>query len=155
VKRLLPWFVLTAVVLSTSIPLRASSLPVIAGEVSGIELCPQDWCGAAIFAGIYSGRVGINPHALGIMTVAVTHTDLPELGETALITGGLWRLRLLSGRTITGVVTYGELTNPFDDDTFGVSVDLLILSGGIGTLSFDGILSHQVFPPTIGGALTQ
>src|SRR4029434_4819781 len=39
---------------------RASS-PTIAGEISGIELCPEIACGAAIFNGTFQGTVGNKP----------------------------------------------------------------------------------------------
>jgi hypothetical protein len=154
-KRLLSLFGLVVVLALGTVTVRADSVPVIEGDFTGIELCAQDLCGQAIFFGIYTGRVGPNHHALGTIAVAVNHEPLPDVGDSAAITGGVWRLRLLSGRTITGVVTGGELTNPFGNDTFGVSADLAIVSGGIGTLAFEGVLSHQTFPPTIIGELLQ
>jgi hypothetical protein len=155
-SRLRAALVLTIVLAAGAASVRADSVPVIQGRVSGIELCPQAICRAAIFIGVYAGQVGVNPHALGTMTVAATHDDLPVDGSSA-ITGGAWRLRLLSGRTITGVITGGELSNPCDDsdNAYCVSVDLAIASGGTGSLTFEGVLSHDVFPPTIVGALSQ
>jgi hypothetical protein len=145
--------VLVIVLLAGSAPLRANSTPAIDGEVSGLELCEQAVCGAAIFVGLYQGQVGFNPLALGLMSVAVTHEDLPEAGYTAAITGGVWRLRLLNGRLIAGVVTGGVLANPRGDDTFDATVELLVTSGGSGTLTFEGLLDHTVFPPTVSGRL--
>jgi len=145
--------VLVLALVAGSAPLRAESTPVINGEVSGFELCEQAVCGAAIFAGLYHGQVGFNPLALGLMSVAVTHEDLPSVGDTADITGGTWRLRLLSGRLISGIVTGGTLAHPEDDDTFDATVHLQVLSGGSGTLTFEGVLDHNVFPPTVIGSL--
>jgi hypothetical protein len=145
--------VLVLVLLAGSAPLRADSSPAINGEVSGLELCEQAVCGAAIFVGVYHGRVGFNPFALGLMSVAVTHEDLPEVTDTAAITGGVWRLRLLSGRLISGIVTGGVLENPRGDDTFDATVELLVTSGGSGTLTFEGLLDHTVFPPAVSGSL--
>jgi hypothetical protein len=152
-RRRFPLLVLILVLSVGLAPIHAASRPAIDGDVSGVELCQQATCGAAIFIGLYVGRVGLNPYAVGIMTVAVTHDDLPATGEIAAITGGVWRLRLLSGRTFTGVVTGGALANPRGDDTFDVRTELLVTDGGVGTLGFDGVLSHTTFPPTIGGAL--
>ncbi len=154
-RRLLPLLALASVLLVGTVPVRADSLPVINGSVSGIELCPQSLCGAAVFVGVYSGQVGRNYHAFGTMATAITHDDLPDVGQTAAITGGLWRLRLLSGRTIAGDVTGGTLANPRGDNTFDVTVDLHLVTGGAGWLTFSGILSHNNFPPTINGSLTQ
>jgi hypothetical protein len=151
--RRLPVVLVLALILG-SVPVRAESEPNIDGQVSGLELCEQAVCGAAVFIGLYHGQVGHNPFALGLMSVAVTHEDLPLAGETANITGGLWRLRLLSGKLITGIVLGGELANPRDDDTFDATVQLLITTGGSGTLSFQGLLDHTVFPPAIGGSLS-
>ena len=64
-------------------------------------------CGSAIFVGVFQGRVGINPKAIGTIAVQVKHDPLPLPGHHAAITGGSWQL--LSGlRLITGDVT-GDL----------------------------------------------
>ena len=41
-------------------PVGASS-PTIAGEISGVELCPEIACGAAIFNGTFQGTVENKP----------------------------------------------------------------------------------------------
>ncbi len=153
-KRLLSLSVLAMLVLAGTIPVQASSVPVIRGEVSGLELCPQSICGAAIFTGLFGGQVGANPFAFGIVSVAATHEPLPDPDETADITGGVWSLRLLNGRRFTGVVTGGTLLNN-GDDTFAVRVQMLLVTGGSGQLHFQGTLSHQVFPPTLIGGISQ
>ncbi|HEY7474111.1 MAG TPA: hypothetical protein VH679_03805 [Vicinamibacterales bacterium] len=154
-KRLLSFSLLTLLVLAGTIPVRASSLPVIQGEVSALELCPQSICHAAIFTGLFVGQVGVNPFSVGLISVAATHEDLPEADDPpAGITGGVWSLRLLNGRRFTGIVTSGSLSNN-GDNTFDVTVRMQIVSGGSGSLQFHGTLSHQVFPPTLIGTISQ
>ena len=153
-KRLLTLPVLVLLLLAGTIPVQASSVPVIRGDVSGLELCPQSICGAAVFTGLFVGQVGVNPFSVGLISVGATHEDLPDPDQFADITGGVWSLRLLNGRRFTGVVTGGSLFNN-GDDTFNVDVDMALVSGGTGTLSFQGVLSHQVFPPTLIGRITQ
>src|SRR5262245_18821881 len=76
-----------------------SSDPIIQGGVQGIELCPKFICGRAYFTGIFQGRIGGNPSALGIINTALDHDDLPtEIGVSANITGGDWELRTLTRR---------------------------------------------------------
>src|SRR5262245_12807234 len=81
----------------SSAVVRADSLPVIQGTVSGLELCPQSVCGAAIFVGVFRGRVGTSP-SIGTVSVLVKHNPLPPPDMTADITGGLWTIQLLNGR---------------------------------------------------------
>jgi hypothetical protein len=154
VKRLLSFSALAVLLLVGTVPVQASSVPVIRGDVSGLELCPQSICGAAIFTGLFVGQVGVNPFAVGLVSVAATHEDLPDPDEFADIIGGVWSLRLLSGRRFTGVVTSGSLFNN-GDDTFAVNVQMLLVGGGAGQLTFNGTLSHQVFPPTLIGEIVQ
>jgi hypothetical protein len=154
-KRLISGLVLSAVLLAGVVPLRASSFPVVQGNASGIELCEQAVCGAAIFVAIYSGQIGNNLHSLGTMAVAVTHTTpLPEVGEPGFLTGGYWQLQPLFRPAIKGWVTGGTLSNN-GDNTYHVVANLHIVSGGIGELTFDGTLSHNAFPPTIIGTISQ
>ena len=153
-KRLLSFSVLAMLVLAGTIPVQASSIPFIRGEVSTLELCEQSVCGAAIFTGLFLGQVGGNPFSIGVISVAAKHDDLPDPDKTADITGGVWSLRLLNGRRFTGSVTDGSLFNN-GNDTFDVRVEMEILSGGSGQLRFHGTLSHQVFPPTLIGGITQ
>ncbi|MAG92696.1 MAG: hypothetical protein CMJ48_02945 [Planctomycetaceae bacterium] len=47
---------LIAVVLASANPSRAAG-PDITGAISGIELCEQSVCGAAIFVGVFYGTV--------------------------------------------------------------------------------------------------
>jgi hypothetical protein len=153
-NRLVSLSLLALLVLAGTVPVQASSLPVIRGEVSGLELCPQSICGAAIFTGLFVGQVGANPFSVGVISVGATHEDLPPPDLSADIDGGVWSLRLLNGRRFTGLVQSGSLFNN-GDDTFDVNVQMLIVSGGSGTLEFNGILSHRVFPPTLIGSISQ
>lgn len=149
--RRISMFVLLVILGIGSVTVRASSLPAIQGTVSGIELCPQYICGSAIFTGVFKGLVAGRP-AFGFVSVAVTHDPLPDPGESASINSGVWTIQLLSGRKFGGIATGGSLFNN-GNDTFQVSVDMLALSGATGTLTFAGLLSHQTFPPTIGGVI--
>ena len=147
------WLALVVVLVVGAAPLRASSLAPLQGQFVGVELCEQAVCGAAYFAGIFSGRVGLNPYAIGTIVVAVTHNPLPPPNTSTDVTGGQWQLRLLSGKTLTGTIatTGGTLYNN-NDGTFHVNVQMLINGGG--TATFDGTLSHNTFPPTIWGSIT-
>jgi len=153
-RQRLSWLAVAVVLAVGSIPVQASSVPRIQGRVAGIELCPQSLCGAAVFVGLFRGQVGANPFAIGSMAVAVNHDPLPDVEDEAAITGGLWQLQLLNGRRFVGAVTGGSLFNN-GDNTYHVSVNMLLTSGGTGTLSFEGTLSHNVFPPTINGIISQ
>jgi hypothetical protein len=131
---------------------RAASVPYVEGDVSGIELCPQFICGAAIFVGAFDGQVGWNRWTLGTVAVAVTHEPLPAPGDCAAITGGVWELRA-GRRRISGVVQ-GQLCANFDN-TFDVQTLLTILSGGSGQIEFFGLLDHNFLIPRISGTMTQ
>lgn len=131
---------------------RAASLPYVQGSVSGIELCPQFLCGFAAFTGVFQGRVGWNPWALGTVTVAVTHEDLPAVGQCAAITGGVWELRA-GLRKLSGWVQGQLCANA--NNTFNVQTVLTITSGGVGTLHFNGLLDHNYLIPRISGAIGQ
>jgi hypothetical protein len=150
----LPVVALLLLLACGSVTLRASSTPVIQGGFSGIELCEQAVCGRAIFTGIFRGQVDANPFALGTVFVAVRHAPLPAPGKSAPIIDGVWSIQLLSGKKFAGAITGGSLFNN-GNDTFQVTVDMLLTSNGSGTLSFAGILSHQTFPPTIRGFILQ
>ena len=136
-------------------PVRADSVPIIEVQTFGLELCPQSFCGAAIFTGVLAGRVGGNPHALGTFFVAATHQDLPEAeGDEAALTGGVFELRV-GLRRFKGVVAGGSLTNN-GDNTFTVDARLVFTSDNAqGMVHYRGLLNHNVFPPTVIGEITQ
>ena len=146
------WIALVVILVVGAVPLRASSSPPVNGQFSGIELCEQAVCGAAYFYGTYFGQFGGNPFALGTIIVAVRHAPLPDPYDPAAITGGFWQIKLLSGKTLGGVISGGTLFNN-NDGTFGVGVNMLVTSNGTGTLKFEGVLSHNTFPPTIAGRI--
>ena len=132
---------------------QADSTPIIRGGVSGLELCPQSVCGSAIFVGVFSGQVGWNTRALGTVAVAVQHNPLPVgAGECTAITGGEWAMWV--GLRKFGGSTTGELCDN-GDNTFAVTVNMELESGGTGDTVFHGTLDHNVFPPTIRGVITQ
>lgn len=140
------------ILLAGSRPVRASN-PDITAQIFGIELCPQVICGAAIFSGVVVGRVDNNPPALGTFAVAILHDQLPDPLEKANITGGVFEIRI-GLRRFRGVVPSGTLLNN-GGNTFTVDAVLTITKGGSGNLYFCGILNHNVFPPTIIGAIDQ
>jgi hypothetical protein len=147
------WLLIALILIAGAAPLRASSIPAIQGTASGIELCEQAVCGSAIFVALFSGQVGVNPHAFGTIAVAVMHAPLPDPDDPpAALTGGVWQLQPLFGRKVAGIVTGGTLDNN-GDNTFHVVAHMLITSGGAGTMTFDGTLSHNAFPPTIQGTI--
>lgn len=130
-----------------------ASTPAINVNTFGIELCPQSVCGAAIFAGILQGQVGADPNAFGTFTVAITHDPLPEPGQLAALTGGVFEFRV-GTRRIRGVVVGGTLLNN-GDNTYTVQAVLLITRGGSGLLQYQGLLNHNDFPPTVTGTVTE
>lgn len=144
---------LCGIILVGTTPVRADSLPVIAGAVFGVELCPQSLCGTAVFVGVFSGRVGFNPYALGTIGVAVHHGPLPEIaGDCTPIPDGVWELRV-GLRRFRGTAAGGLCYN--GDNTYGVAVTMELQAGGIGNTTFEGTLDHNVFPPTIVGVIAQ
>jgi len=137
---------------ASSVTVRASSWPVISGQVSGIELCPQTVCTVAVFTGVFKGQIGIFP-AVGTIGVAVHHGPLPVIEDACTpIPDGVWTLRTLL-RKFEGVAA-GELCYN-GDNTFHIDVGMQITSGGVGPLHFEGTLDHNVFPPTVKGQITQ
>jgi len=149
------WLALFVVLVVSAAPIRASSVPPpLQGAVAGIELCEQATCGAAIFVAGFAGQVD-GRFAIGTITVAVRHElPLPGPNLSVNIIGGAWRLQLLSGRTISGILTGGTLFNNNGNGTFHVNTPMLITSGAVGAATFDGTLSHNTFPPTISGHIT-
>ena len=136
-------------------PVWAVSTPVINAATAGVELCQQSVCGAAIFVGVLHGQVGSNPNAAGLFAVAVMHDPLPDPFQSAAITGGVFQFQI-GLRQIKGVVVPGVSTLFNNgDNTFTVHALLVITSGGSGQVIFTGLLSHNVFPPTVIGTLSQ
>ena len=151
-KSALRLFIVIVAIAVSSVTVRASSWPIISGQVSGIELCPQAWCGVAVFTGVFKGQVGFFP-AIGTIAVAVHHGPLPVVEDACTpIPDGVWTLKTLL-RKFEGVAA-GELCYN-GDNTFRIDVGMQITSGGSGPLHFEGTLDHNVFPPTVKGFITQ
>ena len=142
---------LLAVLLLSAQPVFGSS-PTIVGEISGVELCPQFGCGAAIFTGTCDCKVN-NRHTVGFFWVAVQHATLPEPFFSSPIFAGNWNLTTLRGK-FSGNVIEGTIFNN-NDNTFTVTARLRIEKGGAGDVIVTGLLDHRVFPPTFEGELAQ
>jgi hypothetical protein len=78
---------------------------------------------------------------------------LPDPDATKLVTGGRWKFQTFTGKAYSGIVTGGTLHNN-SNGTFDVVAGMQILTGGSGGLTFNGVLSHNTFPPTISGHIT-
>lgn len=152
-RLLVPVLVLALVL----VPIRTESAPTLDFQIAGVELCPQSICGAAIFAGLLFRQAGPNLHVAGTFIVAVTH--YPELptspGQTVPLTGGVFELRI-GARTLEGIIADegGTLTYA-GGNIFHVHATLVFTSGASGTADFDGVLDHNVFPPTVAGTVSQ
>lgn len=140
-----------AVLLMIVTPIDASS-PAITGEISGVELCPQFFCDAAVFNGTCDCKVD-GRHTVGFFWVAVEHDPLPASFSAAAIFGGKWNLTTLRG-SFSGRVLDGSITNK-GDNTFDVTATLRVRKGGSGDLIVWGVLDHTEFPPTFEGKLLQ
>jgi hypothetical protein len=151
-KKIICAFVL-CLVFGLGVTAAQAATPVpIDGQVAGIELCPQFICGAAIFAGGFQGKIGINPNAAGVIAAALTHGDLPtEVGKSAPIYTGVWELRSLL-RRFSGIVAGGQIVY-LGDNRFHVTATLILTSGSTGAITLDGILDHNPTIPTFGGSL--
>jgi hypothetical protein len=133
-------------------PASASS-PTITGEISGVELCPQFICDAAVFQGTCDCLVN-NRHTIGFFWVSVQHDTLPQVeGFQAPIIGGSWTLTILrgnfSGKVVDGLITKNE------NNTFTVDATLRLRKNGKGDVLVSGTLDHTEFPPTFDGFLLQ
>jgi len=148
-------FVFGLVVVLSAVTAQAASNPVIVGQVSGRELCPQYICGAAIFVAGFHGQIGSNHNATGLVATALNHGDLPtEIGATTPIYfGGVWQLQTLF-RQVSGIVERGEIRYN-GNNTFHITVTLDLIKGGSGTMTFSGTLDHNPLIPTIVGTISQ
>lgn len=137
-----------------------AAAPQLDGHVSGIELAPQSLLGAALFVFDYHGFVN-GKFRKGWGWMAVTHEDLPtDLYASSDITGGFGEIYIgfrrfdveVNEGTLTLVDDHG--TAAFDDD-FEVllSADISNFFGQTAAHDFEGLLSHEPFPPTIIGDL--
>ena len=129
-----------------------ASSPAIKGEISGVELCPQFFCDAAVFNGTCDCEVD-GRHTIGFFWVAVEHHPLPAELSSAAIFGGKWNLTTLRG-SFSGRVLNGWITNN-GNNTFDVTATLRLRKGGNGDVTVSGVLDHTEFPPTLEGKLLQ
>lgn len=142
--------ILSALILAPG-SLRAAESTSVTGTVAGFEVCPQIWCGAAIFVGRLDGDVD-GTTGEGRWWFAVTHEALPlEAGGSSPITGGEWGL-FLGDRSLRGGISSGTILNN-GDGTFTVRPRLDVVSGGEGRLSLAILLDHHTFPPLVGGSV--
>ncbi len=151
--------VLAACVVAGS-PVRASD-PVVAGNIQGLELCPQSACGSAVFAGLFVGNVG-GKFAFGAWSAGVHHEEpLPDAaGEFVAITDGQWQLQVvvLQGFRLRKVALSGDLEGVlafFDTDLFAIEAEMTVVAGGTGVILLEALLDHTVFPPGVSGTLSQ
>jgi hypothetical protein len=152
-KLALRTLIVASVIAMATVPVRADSWPVVQGAVSGFELCPQSICTVAVFTGVFKGQFGFIPNALGLVSVAVHHGELPVVKDACTpVQDGRWKL-LVGFRRLEGD-TAGRLCYN-GDNTFHISVRMDVTDGGIGWMRFEGTLDHNVFPPTVKGAITQ
>ena len=151
-KRIVLAASLASFVAASAVTLTADSRPALAGQVAGIELCPQFICGFALFVGEFEGELN-SRDASGAFVGAITHEPLPDVFESANLTGGSWTITA-NRRVIQGQVSGGKIFN-IDGTQFCVEMVMEITSGGRGQLHFTGLLDHNPFPPTIGGLVTQ
>ena len=132
-------------------PVIASS-PVIVGEISGVELCPQSACDAAVFTGTCDCRVD-NRATPGFFWVSVQHDPLPTPLQSSAIFDGKWNLTTLRA-SFSGKVIEGNIINN-GDNTFKVTARLRLQKRGAGDVIVTGVLDHNDFPPTFEGELIQ
>lgn len=154
-KRRVSGFVGLVLLTIATTSLIAASIPSITGRISGVELCPQSVCGEAVFSGSFSGRVDHAP-TYGVFWVGATWSgDLSTtVGGTTDITGGTWMINTQEG-IFSGTIENGGVLTYIGHNKYDVNLTMDVASGGTGTLTFDGVLDHNPFPPTITGKITQ
>ena len=140
-----------AVFLIAAQPVVASN-PVIVGEISGVEICVQSLCEAAVFTGTCDCRVDNRPTP-GFFWVSVQHDPLHTSSEPSDIFDGKWTLTTLRG-SFSGKVIEGTIINK-GKNIFSVTARLRLIKGGAGDLIVTGNLDHNDFPPTFEGDLVQ
>ena len=129
-----------------------ASNPAITGEISGVELCPQFVCDAAIFQGTCDCTVN-DRHTIGFYWISVKHDPLPAPLQSSAILSGKWTLTTLRGN-FSGSVLDGTITNN-GDNTYTVIARLRLKKRGSGDVIVSGVLDHTEFPPTYEGELIQ
>lgn len=151
-KRIVSAALLACLLAASAVTLTADSRPALAGQVAGIELCPQFICGFALFVGEFEGELN-SRDVSGAFAGAITHEPLPGMHGSARLTGGTWTITA-NRRVLQGQVSGGTIFN-IDGTRYCVEMVMEITSSGRGQLHFTGLLDHNPFPPTIGGLVTQ
>jgi hypothetical protein len=139
-----------AVFLLAAPPVIASN-PVIVGGISGVEICVQSLCEAAVFTGTCDCRVG-HLRTPGFFWVSVQHGPLPGSGSSDIF-DGKWTLSTLWG-SFSGKVIEGKIVNN-GNNIFKVTARLRLEKGGAGDVIVTGDLDHNDLPPTYEGDLVQ
>ena len=132
-------------------PVIASN-PAIVGEISGVEICVQSLCDAAVFTGTCHCRVGNKPTP-GFFWVSVQHDPLHTSSEPSAIFDGKWTLTTLWGN-FSGKVIEGTIVN-IRKNVFRVTARLRLEKCGAGDVMAVGDLDHNDLPPTFEGDLVQ
>jgi hypothetical protein len=130
-------------------PVTASN-PAIVGEISGVEICVQSLCDAAVFTGTCDCRVDNKPTP-GFFWVSVQHDPLDTPKPS--IFDGKWTLTTLRG-SFSGKVIGGTIEN-IGNNIFRVTARLRLKKGGTGDVVVIGDLDHNDLPPTFEGDLVQ
>jgi hypothetical protein len=136
----------------------AVSDPVITGTASGTEYCFQFLCGAAIFAGDVRLEVDGKPRRGNFLVTVVYQPPLPTTGESVPILDGDWVITTRRGDSYKGIITPGpnSTITKAAGNNFTVEAELTFDgSTGTGTIYFTGALSHEQFPFTIVGVISQ
>ena len=149
-KRALLRLGLLAVFLIAAHPVVASN-PVIVGEISGVEVCVQIACGAAVFTGTCDCRID-NRASPGFFWVSVQHEPLDPPKPSAIF-DGKWTLTTLRGN-FSGKVIEGTIVN-IAENVFRVTARLRLRKGGAGDFFVIGDLDHNDLPITFEGDLVQ
>ena len=149
-KRALLRLGLLAVFLIAAQPVPASN-PTITGEISGVEICVQSLCDAAVFTGTCECRVD-NRTTPGFFWVSVQHDPL-NTSQPSAIFDGKWTLTTLRG-SFSGTVIEGSIVNT-RKNIFRVTARLRLNKGGAGDFFVVGDLDHNDLPPTFEGDLVQ
>jgi len=142
----------------TSIMIAASAMgastPEITGIATGTELCFQFLCQVAIFGGDVQLQVDGKPRK-GVFLVTVNHqSPLPDdEGESVLILDGDWAITTKKG-SFSGIIAGGTITR-LAGDNYAILAELTLEDGGTGTIFFGGTLSHEQFPFTVVGVISQ
>lgn len=154
-KRLGQLIIAVVVALTIVTPAFPVSDPEITGVALGQEYCFEFVCGSAIFAGDVQLQVAGNPRRGKFFVSVVYDSPLPTTeGGITPITDGDWVISTEMG-SFKGIITAGTIIKTTGNN-FTVEAELA-LDGfiGSGVIYFSGDLSHDQFPFTLSGLITQ